>query len=208
MNVLIEDDASFESAAEYVKAIKAQVKKVTEFFKPMKEAAYRAHRHICERENMMLEPLKNADGVMQKAMGGYMRIKEIERQRAEAEVRRLAEEEAYRKLQEAEKLASEGKHEEAKAMEEDAMVVDSAVSAISLQADMPKVKGVYQTVDYVVTVTNSMLVPLSMNGVEIRPIDMKALKQLAKMSKGKVQIPGVVITEEIGTRVVGGRGNV
>lgn len=52
--MVISSEDDFEEAAKIGLAIKAQAKKVAEFFAPMKKRASDAHKEICNREKMML----------------------------------------------------------------------------------------------------------------------------------------------------------
>lgn len=51
--------------------LKQKAAEVTEFFKPMKDTAYKAHKAICDREKEMLTPLRNAEKTLKKTMGDY-----------------------------------------------------------------------------------------------------------------------------------------
>ena len=111
MVIASEDD--FEEAAKIGLAIKAQAKKVAEFFAPMKKRASDAHKEICNREKMMLSPLQEAEKALKNKMGAYRLEEDRRRRLAEEEARRAAEEEQRRKEAEAIALESEGRNSEA-----------------------------------------------------------------------------------------------
>lgn len=53
LKILTNED--YEKAAEFGQKIKIQAKVVTDFFKPMKDSAYKAHKAVCDREKAMLK---------------------------------------------------------------------------------------------------------------------------------------------------------
>ncbi len=53
--MVISSDDEYKKAAEFGKQIKEKAKTVTDFFKPMKNSAYQAHRAICDREKIDAE---------------------------------------------------------------------------------------------------------------------------------------------------------
>lgn len=56
----------------------------------------------------------------------------------------------------------------------------------------PKVSGVSTSTDWEIESIDASKVPTEVAGVIIRPVDEAAVKRLIRMSKGAVQIPGVV----------------
>ena len=84
--VSINSDQDYESAGQFGVMLKQKAAEVTEFFKPLKDSAYKTHRAICDREKEMLTPLRNAEKTLKKTMGDY--ALEKERKRREAEERR------------------------------------------------------------------------------------------------------------------------
>lgn len=99
--VVIRTDQDYELAGQFGVMLKQKAAEVTEFFKPMKDTAYKAHKAICDREKEMLTPLRNAEKTLKKTMGDYAMEQERKRREAEEAARRAAEEEARRKLEEA-----------------------------------------------------------------------------------------------------------
>ena len=47
------------------------------------------------------------------------------------------------------------------------------------------------TTDWELVEVNNREVPLSLNGIELRPVDTKAVMRLIRASKGKIVIPGI-----------------
>ena len=84
--------------------------------------------------------------------------------------------------------------------DEQAQLVFDTVTAIEnlepiIQAEKPQVSGISTQVAYEVIITDETLVPAYINGAEIREINLSAIKQLAKATKGAIQIPGIKINK-------------
>ena len=199
--ITIQSDDDYSRAAEFGRRLKQAASEVTSFFKPMKEAANRAHKEVCSRENTMLNPLKNAEAVLKKTMGNYALLKEQERQSAEREARRIAQEEADRKLAEALKLEESGNGAAAESAMLDAQMADSMSRDIRVDVAPPKATGISQTKAWEIVSIDPVKVPANFQGVELRPVDRAAVARLIKASKGQIQIPGVVYRETVKTSI-------
>lgn len=192
--VIINDDA-FRQAGEFGRALKQKAHEVTQFFKPMKDDAHRAHKTICDREKAMLAPLKNAELMVKKAMNTYTEAQERKRREEEEALRKAAQAEADKKLAEAAALEKAGDLVGAENAMMEAEVMDDA-SRFALPATAtPKAAGVSVGKDWEIVDINSREVPLAINGVEIRPVDRAAVMRLIRASKGKIQIPGIQYKE-------------
>jgi len=88
------DPASYENAGLLAKIIKDASKKIVDYFKPMKEAAQKAHKTICEREKEHLKPLADADALVRRAMSEFLQEQERIRREEERKVQLKADEEA------------------------------------------------------------------------------------------------------------------
>lgn len=190
----VTNDEEYQDAAEFLKTLKDQAGKVTDFFKPLKDAAHKAHKEVCDREKMMLAPLTKAESVIKKAVGNYLAEQERKRKAAEERARQAAKAEADRLLAEAAALENEGKVEEATAAMEEAEIIDSATIAIPI-VPTAKVKGVSSSKDWEIVGINDAKVPVTIAGTVIRPVDNKAIMRLIRASKGTIQIPGVTYKE-------------
>lgn len=201
--MVILSDADCERAAEFGKNIKKQAKVVTDFFKPMKDSAYRAHKAICDREKTMLKPLQEAEKILKCSMKNYYQEKERKRLELEAKLRREAEEERERKLNEAAELEMAGEKEAAEAALLDAQVTEEIAVNTSVIAGPVRTKGVTNTKDWEIQSIDKEKVPVVFAGMEIRPVDEKAITRLIRASKGTIQIPGVTYKESIKISVRG-----
>lgn len=200
-SIIIENDDEYNAAGQFGRNIKRAASEVITFFKPMKEAANKAHREVCEREKQMLVPLQRAEKVLKSSMGAYALRLENERKAAEAEAKRIAQEEADRKLAEAIKAESEGDAETARSAMFDAQMADTMSRSISVLAEIPKAEGISQSKDWVIESITSYEVPVSFNGMELRPVDEKAVMRLIRASKGQMAIPGVKYSEIVKTSI-------
>ena len=113
--MVISSEEEYEKAAEFGKQIKEKAKVVTDFFKPLKDSAYQAHKAVCDREKTMLKPLQEAEKILKKSMSAYYQEQERKRRELEEKMRREAEAERERKLNEAAALEEAGKADEAEA---------------------------------------------------------------------------------------------
>jgi len=192
---LVTNDEEYQSAAEFGRAIKAKANEITAFFKPMKDAAHKAHKEVCEREKKMLEPLAKAEKLVKQAMGAYVTEQERKHKEAEEAARRAAAAEAERKLADAISLEEQGREDEAAAAIEEAEVIDTVGSSLTISAAPPKVKGVTAKRDYEIVGVDGAKVPINFAGIELRPVDTAAVMRLIRASKGSIQIPGITYRE-------------
>lgn len=193
--VVIKDDTDFQAAGEFGVLLKQKAGEVTDFFKPLKDAAYKAHKAVCDREKEMLTPLKNAEKVLKRTMGDYTLEQERKRQEQEEAMRRAAEAESQRKLEEAARLEQEGKGADAEAALTDAEIMEGAGRMAFVPGGAPKAKGVSTSKDWEIVSVTDREVPLSINGAELRPVDRAAVMRLIRASKGTINIPGIVYKE-------------
>lgn len=115
--IMVVDNDSMERANTFKLDIKAMIKEVDEWFKPLADKAFQAHRAITGKWNEVKAPLKQADDhvtaqvkkylaeVRRKEMEEAERLREIARKEAEAEQLRAAlEAEANGNVEEAEEI--------------------------------------------------------------------------------------------------------
>ncbi len=102
-------------------------RKVAEnFFKPLKQSAKKAHSDLCQREKLMIEPLKEAEDKLRDAMETFADAYEKDKAKAEQEQRIRNEQEADRLRAEAEVHENEGNVEAAEMCREMATTVSSS----------------------------------------------------------------------------------
>ena len=193
--LVVANDQQYTEAGEFGVLLKQKMAEVTEFFAPMKKAAHDAHKQVCDREKQMLAPLKNAESILKKSMGAYALKKEQERKVAEEAARRLAQEEADRKLEAAIAAEQNGDADALKAAMLDAEIADSASRMVPVESETPKAKGVSFQKDWEITDIDLSKVPDTIAGVLIRPVDTAAVMKLIRATKGAIQIEGITYRE-------------
>lgn len=190
-SVTITSQEDYQAAAEFGCLIKQRSSEVQAFFEPMKKAAHVAHKQVCDRERQMLTPLVNAEKVIKKTMGAWAMEQERIRREEEEALRKAAQAESDRLLAVAIEAEENGNKAAADAAMANASVIDQAGRSISLGASKPQAEGVSMTTDWELVEVNNREVPLSLNGIELRPVDSKAVMRLIRASKGKIVIPGI-----------------
>ena len=189
--VVVTNDKEYQEAAEFGRLLKKKSAEVTEFFKPLKDAAHKTHKQICDRERAMLKPISAAEKAIKAAMGKYATDKLMEQQRLEAQLRQQAQAESDRLLAQAAELESAGNVQQANAMFTNAQMADAAARNIALERSAPKAGGISTTTDWQIIGIDAAQVPVDINGCVIRPVDEAAIMRLIRASKGKVIIPGI-----------------
>ena len=79
----------------------------------------------------------------------------------------------------------------------EAEVYDQYAGTVSVKAQKPKVTGISTSKTWKIKSIDASKVPISFNGVELRPVDTAAVLRLVKASKGQISIPGVEIMEDV-----------
>lgn len=185
--IVINNNEDYKQASEFLKQIKAQEKVITDHFADMKEQAHKAHKAVCDKENAFLKPLKAVESQVKTLMSNYST--EQENKRLEAICKAMEE-----KSKLIEKYKNDGDYEMAQ-MLEDTMTV-APISEIE------NVGGISTMDSYEIEIVDPQKVPAYINGVEIRTIDISAIKELAKQTKGEIEIKGIKITKTKSIRVI------
>jgi len=208
-SMIVASQTDYEMAGNVRKDIKAMTNNISAYWKPKKDQAYQLHKSLVQAERDMLTPLETADKLIDMRMGDYRR--EVERQRAEAERERLrVEAEARKAAEDAAKLLAEASGKDELDEEDVAILMmaqsdaeNSALLADSIN-DAPqaaKMQGISVRKTWKARVVNQAIVPISIAGIMIRPIDLSALNKLAATSKGEFECPGVEFYQEESTQV-------
>jgi hypothetical protein len=191
-------------AAEYGRAIVALDKEVEAFFKPMKEAAAKAHKEICTKENSVRKPLEEAKRYLSGQIGNFdqeaererraeeARIQEQLRLEAEADAKRRADEQA---LLDAIELEAQGDKTGAEAVLNNPVPLPVHVPAVVLPTQVPKAERVSGSKVWKYRVTDEMQIPR-----EYLMVDEKKLGQIVRALKDKTSIPGIEAYSENGAR--------
>lgn len=194
--IVIRTDDDLVQAKQFVAGIKSVTKRVEEFWKPLWDTTYRAYKTVVDRKKAMIEPLSNAKKTAKKEISRYVAEQERKRQEEAERLRRLAQEEMEKKLNEAAKAESEGDAVGA----EYAMAEAEAYETVSLSkmsaAPATKVDGMSRRKTWKIKEIDLSKLPCEFAGVLLRPADEGAISNLIKASKGQIQIPGVRYEED------------
>lgn len=152
--IMVTDNESMERANAFKLDIKAMIKEVDEWFKPLADKAFQAHRAITGKWNETKAPLKEADNHVTAQVKKYLaeckRREEEEAERLRLEAQKQAEEE---QLRQAELAEASGNMDEANEILESEPVYVAPVPVFTT----PKVDGRLYRVQTKVRVTNRIV---------------------------------------------------
>ncbi len=194
------------AAGDHLVSIAKQIKDREEFFKPMKDAAFKAHRAICAKEGEALAPLVEARAKVTEAMRQFdtaaERARRAEEQRLRQEQEKAHNERVARETKEAaereaEELRLFGDHEAAaKVIEAPPRLVIAPPSAIVVPTDVPKTAGVSGTKKWDFNVEQPHLVPR-----QFLMVDEAKIRKVVTAMGPEANIDGVVVFERTDYRV-------
>jgi len=194
--IVILTDEDLIKAKQFVAGIKSVTKRVEEFWKPILDSTYRAYKTVVDRKKSMIEPLSNAEKTAKKEIARYVQEQERKRREEAERLRRLAQEEMERKLNEAAQAESEGDAAGAEYAMAEAEAYESASLASIPTAAPAKVDGMSRRKTWKIKEIDLSKLPCEFAGVILRPADESAIANLIKASKGQIQIPGVKYEED------------
>lgn len=166
---VITSQAELESAIELCKEGRGLEKQIAAFFAPMKEAAHRAHKAVCDQETQSIGKVQTEVKRVQRVADAYLtsernRLQAIEdarvkKERADAEALRREQEEAA--LKRATELEKQGRPDLAeKVMETAATIAETPILAPEpVKVEIPKTAGVAQRTVWDFEVIDKALVP-------------------------------------------------
>lgn len=188
-------------ASEVLKTIAAMRREISETFAPMKEAAFRAHRTVCDQEKKVDGPLAEAELFLKGQIGSYdleqrrlaaeedERRRKEERERAEREDRERHEQETLRQALE---LEAQGQTEAAAAvLDAPAPIRSSYVAPAPVAPAVAQVKGVTTRYEWDFRILDAAAVPR-----EYMLVNEAAIRQVVKATKGRVKIAGIEAYEK------------
>jgi hypothetical protein len=197
----ITDGAGFEQAADFLKRIKSTIKRVDEYWEPLRVPAYEAYKAVTDHKKAMTDPLKNSEAILKKKMSAYQVEQERIRREEEERIRRLAQEEMERKLAEAEKAEEAGNEFEKEFAMVQAEILENTARTATVALPKATASGIAQKKGWEIKNIDLSKLPCEFAGVVIRPADEKAIMQLIKATKGQVKIPGVEYEETVNIAV-------
>lgn len=186
--LVVNSNEGYNTAAAFLKQIKTAKKKVTEYWKPAKDAAAKTHKEICQKEKAMTSVCDNAEKTIKAKMLTYSQKVEAERRATEEAAEKAKKEEADRLLAEAANAEKSGDTMQANVNMSMAEQVESVTPTV--QVATPKVTGVSTKKVWAARVTDAEQVPAYINGFCIRQIDGRAIMQIRKLNPN-IKIPGI-----------------
>jgi hypothetical protein len=198
-DVVVSNEYEYIQAGELLKAVKQQQKKVKDYWEPMRISAKESYDNILAHKKAMLEPLEKAEMIIKEKTTTYIKEQERIRRAQEEKLRKLAAQEVDSKLELAARAEAEGDTVGAEYAMAEAEIMDTI--SVNVKAQTPKASGISHSKTWRITAIDSSKVPVSFGGVEIRPVDERAVLRLIKESKGTIHIPGVVFEETVTTSV-------
>jgi hypothetical protein len=187
------DQESYQTAAERLLAVAALRREIADHHAPLKKAAHDAWQKVIAAEKRLLDPVAEAERIYKLGIADYeaeqRRIVAQARAKAEAEARRAAEEARERELEQAE---AEG----ADAEEVAAMIAAPLVVA------PPRVEPAFQQAKGVSVATNwrgevisldalVKAIAAGMANTNLVTANGVAINQLARATRGTLQVPGI-----------------
>jgi hypothetical protein len=194
----VKTQQDYDNIAEMCRDIKGRVKQITEYWKPLKDSAYKQWKAICSKEKELMKPFDDAEKEIKVKMATFQKAKLEEERLIREEAERKKKEEEARLLELAKKAEQEGREENADYLLEVAQQVRQAEIK---EPKIHKTEGASRRITWKARVIDKNKVPCEVMGMEIRPIDQQALNRIAVMSKGKAVIDGVVFEEEINVSI-------
>lgn len=185
----IQNDDDLLVASRLMDGFKKAKKSVEDFFKPMKDNAYKAHRAVCDREKTLLDPYLQADKAVKSKVTAYNAERQRQAAIEAARLRAAQDEESRRLMEQAVAAESSGDAVAAESLLKQAAVTETICAPVH----QDKTAGISYRTTYSVTISDLAKVPCEINGIVIRPVDESAVRKLAQMSKGLVSIPGITI---------------
>jgi len=191
----------YEAAVNIGKALREMKKGIEAFFSPLKSKAYASWKEICGTENKILDPLKTAQGALDRKIGAYLQAQEQERLKREQEAREAAlKAEQDRLLAEASHLSETGQQEQAEQVLEQAVKVEAP--PVVLPSSVPKITGTSSRTNWKFQVTDLMALVKAVADGKVPIGAIKAddvfLGQMARAMKQNMKWPGVKVYAETG----------
>ncbi len=208
----INDQASYEGAAELGKQLKELEKKITDYFEPLRVAAKSSYDAVLEKKKTELTPVMEAMTALRATMNVFVREQERIRQEEERKARIRAEEDAKREqeklLAQAAKAEEKGQDVKAESLAEKAAnvyaepvaVAPTIAKTVALASggNVTQAKELQITVaDPKVFISEILKRNMALTMIEVKPGPLKAWVK----ANGLESFPGLVIKQTVGVRL-------
>lgn len=194
----------YAAAVNIGKSLRSMRKGIEEFFSPLKSAAHKAWKEVCNTENRILEPVTTAQRSLDGKLGRYLQQQEadrLERERVAREAAQKAEQD--RLLAEAAHLSETGQQAEAEKVLDQAVAVEAP--PVIMPSSVPKVAGAStrQNWKFEVTDLKALVEAVAAGKVPLNAIrpDDTFLGQMARAMKGSMKWPGVKVYNDPGVSI-------
>lgn len=115
--IQILDQNTYDAAAAKFNGVSELEREIVEHYRPMKDAAHKAHKAVCDAEKSILVPVQEAKRLLSRAIGDWdaeqERVRMEEQRRLEAEAQRRADEEKLAAAVDAEQSGADTEEVEA-----------------------------------------------------------------------------------------------
>ncbi|MBT9138984.1 MAG: hypothetical protein DDT31_01564 [Syntrophomonadaceae bacterium] len=193
-SLIITSHDTYSEAGDWLVTIKKVKKTIEEFFKPMKDAAHKSWKAVCDKEKQELDKLSPALNHLNKQMTDWNVAQERLRRLEEDRLRREAEKaEEDRRLQAAIEAEQAGEKEEATAILEEPLYVPPPI----VEKTVPKQAGLAMTTTWRWRLKDINLVPR-----QFLNINETALNAHVKNLKDRSNVPGIEVYPESSMRGV------
>lgn len=184
------DAATYTEAGERLKFLRGAARKVEDWFKPLVDAAHKAHRELTTRRGETLRPVEAECTRLTVEMSRWKGEQDrLARERAAQQAREEQELARSVALEEAVTLEAQGMPEEAAAVVEQAIAAPAPVIPIAQAA--PKVDGISHRETWKFDIVDASLIPR-----EYLSIDEKKLGAVVRALKGSTRIAGIRVYPE------------
>ena len=168
------------------------IKEIHDTFDSIVQKAHDTHKESIFKRKKHLDPAEQNEWVIKNKISGYIQACELERQKEEDKKRIEAEKKEQVLKDKATEALKNGDEKKAEKYIEKA--ADVVMPSVAPKYEKPANVGVVTR--YRAEITDRNLIPIMLNGIELRPPDMKALNKLAQISRGMFDIPGIKIVAE------------
>ena len=213
--IVVDSQESYELAGRAVIGLDRLIKKIKEYWRGPKDAAFQAHRAIVARETEMLKPVKTQRAALNSKVSGYLteqnRIRREQQQKLDNDRRKKEEAERARLAKRADTAEAKGKPEKAEDLRTKAGEVSVPVAVIAPvvpKTTKTEAGSISQRTSVEVEVIDAKLVlgavidgTLPMSVVTIRQAK---IQQFVKL-QGLTEVPGCKLTEVVNASFRGGR---
>lgn len=189
----IKNQESYEGAAELLRTVKALSKKLEDTRKSITSPLDVAKKAVMDLFRAPSDVLETAEKKIKASMISYANEQERIRQEQEAKLRRDADEKARKERERlgarAEKAEASGKEDKAEELREQAAQVQAVAPVLASTVDKPQ--GISMKKNWKARIIDEKLIPR-----QFLCVDEKKLDQIAKATKGSMEVAGVEFYSE------------